>query len=374
VIEWKTKSKIKESKLGKGFYKGFMARNSKFINKGKASMRDVNRQLWGTYKNLAHMYDTIYELLEETGHAIKLDYPVMMNKEGTFAGSPEEAFGMEVDLVLQYPERVCFFDETGCNTNQKEDGKVGGKTYITEAGARAELPANCSDIRWTLIPITNALGHAVCCVVIFQTNSKEIPANWIHGINLFVDGPDNEELELDVNTMDGHFGPGKYFPFGPVGLVGRVEVPTFVTGSPHGGVTTEILVQILEYLDTLKVFPRDIGAPSPFLIVDGHNSRFGGPFLQYIHEKQHEWHVCIGVPYGTHIWQVADAPQQNGTFKIALTKAKQELHKKKQDLQMPPNFTPTDVMPLVNKAWKASFANVAYCKSALANCGWNPLN
>jgi hypothetical protein len=373
LLEFKALHKIKEKMLSTGYYNGFMDRNSKYIDIGRGHLKDINRQLWGTYKNLDHMYDKIYELLEKTGHATKLPAPVWMDKKGRIVDEAQ-AFGSQVDLVLKYPERVCFFDETGCNTNQKEDGQVGGSTYIKKAGTRAELPAICSDIRWTLIPITNALGEAVCCVIIFQTNSKEIPANWIHGIDIFVDGPDPNALEDDPSLLSNHFGPGLYFPSGPVCKIGEIEVPCMVTGSPHGGVTSEILVSILKYLDTLKVFPRNDSLPSPFLIIDGHNSRFGAAFLQYIHEATSQWHVCIGVPYGTHLWQAADNQAQNGSFKIALSKAKQELCKLKKELGMQLAFTPTDVTPLVNKAWQESFGNVAKTKSALATCGWNPLN
>jgi hypothetical protein len=99
--------------------------------------------------------------------------------------------------------------------------------------------------------------------------------------------------------------------------VGEVDVPCFVSGSPHSGITTDILVDVLTYLDTLKVFPCDAGLPALFIIVDDHNSRFGAAFLQYIPKEKNTWHVCIGVPYGTHLWKAADTQQKNGNFKSA---------------------------------------------------------
>jgi hypothetical protein len=33
---------------------------------------------------------------------------------------------------------------------------------------------------------------------------------------------------------------------------------------------------------------------------------------------------CIGVPYATHVWQIADASELNGLFKIELGQANQE--------------------------------------------------
>jgi hypothetical protein len=53
------------------------------------------------------------------------------------------------------------------------------------------------------------------------------------------------------------------------------------------------------------------------------------PILDYIKEEEHKWAVCIGVPYGTHLWQAADSLELNGTFKVGLTKAKIRLNDSK---------------------------------------------
>ena len=79
--------------------------------------------------------------------------------------------------------------------------------------------------------------------------------------------------------------------------------------------------QILDTLDKKEVFDRSNGL-TPFLLVDGHISRFGLPFLEYIESMNHKWCVCIGVPYGTHLWQIGDLSQQNGRFKMYSTKKK----------------------------------------------------
>ena len=64
---------------------------------------------------------------------------------------------------------------------------------------------------------------------------------------------------------------------------------------------------------------------SPFLLVDGHQSRFDLDFLDYINNDNHRWNVTLGVPYGTALWQVGDSSEQNGTFKMLLNEAKSEL-------------------------------------------------
>jgi len=126
-------------------------------------------------------------------------------------------------------------------------------------------------------------------------------------------------------------------------------------------------------MDELDLFPR---SPQlmPFLLMDGHGSRFDLEFLQYINNKDHEWSVCIGVPYGTHLWQVGDAASMNGTFKIGITKAKEELLAAKEKRFMSSKFIPTDIIPIVNKAWQKSFAYVLFGRKALAERGWNPLD
>ena len=77
-------------------------------------------------------------------------------------------------------------------------------------------------------------------------------------------------------------------------------------------------------MDRRNLFPRNDGV-KPFLLLDGHGSRLEYPFLQYINKEEDYWVVCLGVPYGTALWQVGDSKQQNGTFNVAMTKGKQDL-------------------------------------------------
>ena len=106
-------------------------------------------------------------------------------------------------------------------------------------------------------------------------------------------------------------------------------------------------------MDHYELFDRKVA--TPMLVLDGHGSRFGLEFMDYINNIS-RWRVCIGVPYGTAYWQVGDAKQQNGSFNIQMTKSKSELVRKKEELLIKPVIKPTDLVPLINKAWKASFA------------------
>ena len=85
---------------------------------------------------------------------------------------------------------------------------------------------------------------------------------------------------------------------------------------------------MLAYLDSLDLFDRSTGL-NPFLILDRHGSHFKLDILEYINKAEHKWNVNIGLPYGTSYWQVGDSTEQNGCFKMALTKEKKALVTKK---------------------------------------------
>jgi hypothetical protein len=149
-------------------------------------------------------------------------------------------------------------------------------------------------------------------------------------------------------------------------------IPCFVGSSPKASITSELLADMLKAIDAADVFERGPGQPKPFLLLDGHHSRMELAFLDYIHDPDHEWVVCIGVPYGTHIWQVADSSQLNGLFKIWLTKIKKEYWAEKADKRK--GWAMTDIIPLVTRAYPKSFGNVLNAKKAIAERGWYPCN
>ena len=112
----------------------------------------------------------------------------------------------------------------------------------------------------------------------------------------------------------------------------------------------------------------------PFLLVDAHGSRLSLQFLSYINDDKHKWSVCIGVPYGTYLWQVADAEQLNGELTRLFTIAKEKLLRKKTHHGLAPSITRTDVMPMFAGAWKQSFGDVKMNLKAMSARGWSVLN
>jgi len=99
------------------------------------------------------------------------------------------------------------------------------------------------------------------------------------------------------------------------------------------------------------------------------------PFLKYVNTPEDHWIACIGVPYGTALWQVGDSKEQNGSFNMAITKSKQNLLELKDSMGLQNDgMVDTDLMPLINEAWEKSFARVDKNRNAIADRGWNPLN
>jgi hypothetical protein len=58
------------------------------------------------------------------------------------------------------------------------------------------------------------------------------------------------------------------------------------------------------------------------------------------------------VPYGTHIRQMADASKCNGSLKMCITRTKRIMFDGRPDDKK--GFTPTDVIPIVNKSFPGS--------------------
>jgi hypothetical protein len=144
---------------------------------------------------------------------------------------------------------------------------------------------------------------------------------------------------------------------------------------PGGSMSGHILTKIFRTLDELNIFQesRNKGI-RPFVLVDGHGSRFDVEFLQYINNENHRWSVCIGVPYGTSLWQVGDSTQQNGVFKVRITMIKQKLLDFRFNKMMGIELIPSDIIPIVNFAWEGSFESKENNKKAIFERGWNPLN
>ncbi len=108
--------------------------------------------------------------------------------------------------------------------------------------------------------------------------------DWGKGIDITVE---------QVRQYDGKIkliascGPGKHYPGGPQCIFNNKTIECRTICSKSSGITTEILIKVLEYFDKNNVFPRAPGGPTPFLFVDGHNTCFDPRFLEYINNTNH---------------------------------------------------------------------------------------
>ena len=101
-------------------------------------------------------------------------------------------------------------------------------------------------------------------------NGHELTAEQQLGIDI--------QCELDPSdfTLRNNHGAGKRHPGGPKYMFRSKEVPAFICCSPKGGITSTLLMKMLERMDSLALF----GGPLPFLLLDGHGSRLQLPFFR----------------------------------------------------------------------------------------------
>ena len=260
-------------------------------------------------------------------------------------------------------------DEVGGNTNQKGDGNVGGELQLCEAGNTPQQKINTKDKHYTVLGLTALTGEPVMCIVIFAGNKEHAIVETGLDLSAPTIGSPN-----DADFVEKNSGKGKRFPGGPTCQFKGKTIPCLCRWSKKGSITAEILRAILATLDHLKVYDRSTGA-KPFLLLDGHRSRLEYSFLEYVCNPDHEWVICIGVPYGTAVWQVGDSPEQNGSFNMASVVRKREIVNE-QDKYMcdRPTISAHDIIGIINYAWSKSFARVDSNKKAIAERGWFPYN
>ena len=366
-------------KLGEGWFRNFCQRYKDEIKSKKGRQFDVYRSNFTTFSNFRLMYENVENSMIRCGVAERRDVPVYVNDFGEIVDELE-ATGYKSSTNLTHPELCFAFDEVGCNTSMAKDGNVAGRRYMCAAQNQQRIIGSKKDKHFTVIGVTAFDGTPVMCVVIIDGKERNLLTEV--GIDLdtvTLDGNGKDLVypaNLDEDFIINNFGHGKRFPGGPVCRYKDTEVPCMVRFNNGGGINTNILTDILRGLDQLHIFDeaRNTGI-RPFLLVDGHGSRFGLEFLKYIHTDEHLWTVCLGVPYGTAHWQVGDSSEQNGKWKVELSRRKKYLIDRRIALgQTTLEILPTDILPLVNYAWDRSFALTSNNKKAIAERGWNPLN
>jgi hypothetical protein len=165
-------------------------------------------------------------------------------------------------------------DETGCNTNQLNDGRVGGELFVLpKMDNEAGLPiGSTTDLHFTVLGFISSTGEAVMCAIIFKSELpvSKIPVSWKLGLDITCDADDHD------NVMTG----------GPTCTYLGKKIPCFFGTSLKASITSTLLADMLAFLDRLGVYDRSIA--NPFLLLDGHHSRMMLPFLKYVNDASHK--------------------------------------------------------------------------------------
>ena len=362
IIEWKkTRMEYDPASpvLGKKYWLLFKKRWShKLVTKrGQKFAMDRSNSL--TYANVKQMYDQVYNCMVDAGVASVSDEYC-----NDYLGP------LKTKYHLKHPEMCFVVDEVGSTSSQRGDGHVGGQKYQCETGMVPQIKASHSNERhFTTLGFTSLSGKPVLCLVIIAGVRE------LYEIETGIDSDaDVIGHPSDPDFFEKNRGKGKIYPMGPECEYKGKTIPCLVRWSPNGSITSQILKDAVHTLDHYCSFDRS-QQKMPFLLLDGHQSRFEVPFLEYITNADHPWMVCIGVPYGTSLWQVADSKEQNGSFKIALSKIKKKILTQRLDLMMnKPDLSATDIIPMVNYAWDQSFVRVDKNLKAIQDRGWGPLN
>ena len=321
--ESRNKVKCEKAELGKKYWLGFKKRWEHVLTFKRGQKFALDRSAALTFSNINKMYDEVYTAMVDCKVAKKRHCPIYEDRHGSIASEWSKKFGLPCTHEITHPHMCLVVDEVGADLSQKGDGHISGALYACEKGTHAQNKVQHINKHFTLLGFTALSGEPVLCLIVIPGVREQLSVET--GIDPFVETTFGQANDPDY--FDRNYGPGKLFPGGPSCTFQGKEIPCMVRWTPKGGITSEILAEALQHIDSYNVFQREDGR-MPFLLLDGHQSRFELPFLEYITNTRHEWQVCIAVPYGTSLWQVADSKEQNGSYKIALAKKKKEFLKK----------------------------------------------
>ena len=371
--------------VGWGWFRGFRNRYKEITSRYVHNIKHY-RDTWSTWTMLFTMYTLIYAKFVSWGHAVEMDAPEWQDAEGNKVHK-EMALGHPVKYKLLHPDLCLSMDETGDNGNQSDDKATQAYKVMCETnGPRPVVASATNDTTWTTQGFTSLSGKAVLAVVIIKKSGK-LNFNEKNGFDFEAEWQGDESLLGELpsqDQMDANKGPNLRYP-GLVSCVfNGITIPGLVLASDSGGVTPEILVECLQHLDKLNVFPRDIGLPSPALLVDGHGSRLAPCFVQYCNNLKddfsldptanHYWNCALGLPNSTGFWQIGDSPEENSAFKFHSRVKKDSIREDQTKHEETPHIKTYNIVPIVNYAFQRSFMVEKGVRKAVADRGWFPLN
>jgi hypothetical protein len=343
------------------------------------------------------MYNNVYQSWIDAGLAQRRLEPVWMDGDGNIVDTENKAVGLKVDVDLVHPDEVIAGDEVGCNTNAKDkDRNKQRKTISLKSWGKTVIDHSNFDAHFTLFPLRTLSGKVVQYAVIFAFDATKVPLRLVTGLDLWkfdellkkvndeernnlikmIRNVDEDEIKDETKEyVSSQMGNGGLFHQGPTCHFRGRAIPCFIACSPNGSMTGEILAKVFAALDSTGVYEstRNEGR-KPCALVDGHGSRFTLPFLEYVTNPDHPWQATHVLPHGTAVCQLGDTAEENGTYKMEISNAFEELCRLKKKFRLSDVIRQEDILPIVNRAVQKAWGRPATLRRASARLGWYPLN
>ena len=99
---------------------------------------------------------------------------------------PEKVHRLASQYWMTHPDFVLFVDECGANTNQKDDGHLGGQLFVIPVEDNdGGLSGATTNLHFTVLLFTAATSNTVLCAIILKStlNIEDIPLTWKLGVN-----------------------------------------------------------------------------------------------------------------------------------------------------------------------------------------------
>jgi hypothetical protein len=163
-----------------------MSQFSEHLTRSGATIKDSKRNTWVTKDNFQNMYENVYKEMVKAGVAEKEEENIKYET------------GLPSRFRLTKPKFLLFVDETGCNTNQLNDGRVGGELFVLpKMDNEAGLPiGSTTDLHFTVLRFISGIGEAVMCTIIFKFELpvSKILVSWKLGLDITCDADDHDNV------------------------------------------------------------------------------------------------------------------------------------------------------------------------------------
>ena len=137
-------------------------------------MFTCNHAEWTHTRNIKQIYDVVYNEMVDAEIAIAREKHVFTDHKGKEVDENERC-GLVQNILIRKPKYLIFTNESGFNTSQKNDGRIGGAKHIVECGTVPQKVAFATNHRFTMLPFTSGSSYAMYCVFIFKTETEQIP-------------------------------------------------------------------------------------------------------------------------------------------------------------------------------------------------------